>query len=62
MDVIFVALTLSYIILKNGQIQFLDLAMLTPQNFKSMFGHFSTLCMKRLILPFNKYLPNGENF
>ena len=62
MDIIFVALTLSYIILKNGQIHFLDLAMLTPQNFKSMFGHFSTLCMKRLILPFNKYLPNGANF
>ena len=35
--------------LNNGQTYFKSLAVWTPQDFKSMFGHFLTLCMKRLI-------------
>ena len=34
--------------LKNGQTYFKNLAVFTPQDFKSMFGHFSTLCNKGL--------------
>ena len=41
--VIIVALTLSFIMLKNGQTYFKNLAVFTPQDFKIMFGHFSTL-------------------
>ena len=33
----------------NGQTYFKNLAAFTPQDFKSMFGHFTTLCMKGLI-------------
>ena len=40
--------TLSYIMLKNGQTYFKNLAVFTPQDFQSMFGHFSTLGMKGL--------------
>ena len=36
--------------LKNGQTYFKNLAVSTPQDFKSMFGHFSILCMKGLNL------------
>ena len=32
--------------MKNGQIHFKILALLRLQDFKSMLGHFSTLCMK----------------
>ena len=35
-------LTLSFIMLNNGQIYFKILAMWTPQDFWSMSGHFST--------------------
>ena len=34
--------------LKNGQTYFKNLVVLTPQDFQSMFGHFSTFCMKGL--------------
>ena len=34
--------------LKNGQIYFENLTVKTLQHFKSMFGHFSTLCLKEL--------------
>ena len=36
--------------LKNGQTYFKNLAVFTPQDFKSMFGHFSTLCNKGLMI------------
>ena len=39
-------LTLYCIMLKNGQTYFKNLAVFTPQDFKSMFGHFSILCNK----------------
>ena len=42
-------LSLSYMIWKNGQTYFKNLAVFTPQNLLSMFGHFSKLCMRRLI-------------
>ena len=35
-------LTLSYIILKNGQTNFKNLAVSTPQDLESMFDHIST--------------------
>ena len=35
--------------LKNGQTYFKYLAVFTPQDFSSMFGHFSTLYNKGLI-------------
>ena len=38
-------LTLSNM-LRNRQIHFKNLAVFTPQDFKSMFGHFLTLCIK----------------
>ena len=41
-------LTLSCIMLHNGQTYFKNLAWWTPQDFKSMFGHFTTLYMKGL--------------
>ena len=34
--------------LKNGQTYIKNIAVFTPQDFKSMFGHFSTLCNKGL--------------
>ena len=34
--------------LKNSQKYFKSLAVFTPQDFESMFSHFSTLCMKGL--------------
>ena len=49
-------LILSWIMVKNGQtyfknlvVYFKHLAVFTPQDFSIMFGHFSTLCLKRLI-------------
>ena len=39
----FFHLTPYFIMLKNGQTYFKNLAVFTPQDFKSMFGHFSTL-------------------
>ena len=42
-------LSLSYMIWKNGQTYFKNLAVFTPQNLLSMFGHFSKFCMRRLI-------------
>ena len=39
-------LTLSCRMLKNAQTYFNNLAVWTPQDFKGMFGLFSTLCMK----------------
>ena len=48
---VFFNLTLYCIMLKNGQTYFKNLAVFTPHNFKSMFGHFSTLCNKGLMLP-----------
>ena len=34
--------------LKNGQTYFKNLAVFTPQDFKSLFGYFSTLWNKGL--------------
>ena len=39
-----------YFILKNGQTYLKNLAVWTPQGFWSMFGYFSTLWNKRLII------------
>ena len=39
---------LFYIMLKNGQAYFKNTAVETSQDFKSIFGHFSTLYMKVL--------------
>ena len=39
-------LTLSYIMLKNSQTYFKNYAVFKPQDFKSLFGYFSTLYMK----------------
>ena len=36
------------IILKNGQTYLKKFPVFTPQNFKSMFGHFLTSSMKEL--------------
>ena len=36
--------------LKNGQTYFKDLAVFIPQDFLSMFDHFSTSYMKELTL------------
>lgn len=41
-------LTLSRIMLKNGQTYFQNLVGWTPQNLYSMFDHFLTFCMKEL--------------
>ena len=41
-------LTLSRIMLKNGQTYFKNLAVFTAQDFQSMFDHFSASCMKGL--------------
>ena len=38
-----ILLTLYFIMLKNGQTYFKNIAVFTPQDFESMFGHFSTL-------------------
>ena len=35
--------------IKNGHTYFKNLAVITPQDFESMFGHFLTLPMKGLI-------------
>ena len=40
--------TLPCILLKNGQTIFKKLTVFAPQDLCSMFGHFSTLCMKGL--------------
>ena len=37
---------LSYIMLKNVQTHFKNLAVFSSQDLRSTFGHFSTLCMK----------------
>ena len=42
------ALIFSCISLKNGKTYFKNLAVFTPHDFQSIFGHFSTLCMRRL--------------
>ena len=34
--------------LQNGQTCFKNLAVFTPQDYQSMFGHFTTLCMQGL--------------
>ena len=39
-------LTLSCIMLQNGQTYFKCLTVWTPQDFWRMFGYFTTLCMK----------------
>ena len=42
--------------LKNGQTYFKNLTVFTPQDSYSIFGHFSTLCMKGLkIYIYNSY-------
>ena len=41
-------LTFSCIMLNNGQAYYKNLAVFTPQDFKSMFGLFTTICIKRL--------------
>ena len=43
-----ISLILSFKTLKNGQTYFKDLAVRASEDFKNMFGHFSTLCMKGL--------------
>ena len=42
-------LIILWIMLKNGQTYFKNLALFTPQDFLIMFGHFWTLRMKVLI-------------
>ena len=42
--------TFSWIMLKNGERYLKNFAVFTPQYSQSMFGHFSTLCIKRLRL------------
>ena len=42
------SLTMSWMLLKNSQTYFKNLAEWAPQDFKSIFGHFSKLCMKGL--------------
>ena len=42
-------LSLLCTILKNGQSYFENFAMFTVQDFKSMFGHFLTFCLRGLI-------------
>ena len=44
-------LTLSSMIMKNGQTYFKNLTVRSPQNFSSMFNHFWSLCMKELTIP-----------
>ena len=48
----------SWILLKKDQTYFKNLAVITPQDFKGMFDHFSTLCIKGFILGAKV----GENF
>ena len=43
-----VNLNLSCIVFQDGQTYFKNLAVSRPQDFKSIFGHFSTFCMKGL--------------
>ena len=43
--------------LKNGQTYVKNLAVFTPQDFQSIFDHFSTLSMKGLIY-IHTYIPN----
>ena len=43
--------------LKNGQTYFKNFEVFTPENFKSMFGHFSTLWMK--VLKSDSHLPKS---
>ena len=45
-----ISLTLSCIKMKNGKAYFKNLVAFTLQDFKSMFGHFSTLCAKGFTL------------
>ena len=40
------ALKFSWIMMENGHTYFENLAVFTPQDFKNMFDHFSSLCMK----------------
>ena len=42
--------------LKNGQAYFKNLAMQSPQDFKSMFNHFPTLKVQSCNLYNNKYM------
>ena len=44
------ALTLYFIMLKNGQTYFKNFAVFIPQDFQSIFGHFSTLWNKGIKL------------
>ena len=44
-------LTLSSMIMKNGQTYFKNLTVRSPQNFSSMFNHLWFLCMKELTIP-----------
>ena len=48
-------LTLSCIMLWNGQTYIENLAVFTLQDFQSMCGHFTTLCMKGLKAMAEKY-------
>ena len=41
-------LIFSCLMLKNGRTYFKSLVVWKPQDFKSMFGHFSTSCLKML--------------
>ena len=36
--------------LQNGQTYFKNLVVFTAQDFSDMFDHFTTLCMKELIM------------
>ena len=46
-----ISLNLSCLILKNDQINFQNVTVLTPQDFLSVFDYFSTLYMKGLNIP-----------
>ena len=42
------SLTPQCVILKNGQKNYKNFSVFIPQDFKSLFGHFSTLGIKKL--------------
>ena len=48
LQILMTILTLYFIMLQNGEIYFKNLAVFTPQDFKSMFDHFATLRNKGL--------------
>ena len=48
--------------LKNSPTYFKNLALRTPQDFKTIFGHFLTLCMKELKQHCHPHLKIDQKF